>query len=120
MPISSSETDKMFVDTVNQILSVEDKNTQILMDNCREAVKERQSAIPHITSCEICQTFEIYKGHNDMLYGMTLYPRPTIEGIDDYWKEHKEHLIEFGKYHHIPYSPLISKELISVLPSTTS
>ena len=101
-----NETDKMFVDTVNQILDVEEKNFRVLSDNCR-------GAMPHRNGCEICITFERYKMHNDAIFGMGLYPRPTIDGIDEYWAEHKDHLIQIGKFHHIPYNPLISEFLIS-------
>jgi hypothetical protein len=91
----------------------ENQDLKVLMDRVRETVLEQQSALPHIHSCDICFKFSHFKAVNESVNGMSLYPRRNIDGMDEYWEEHKDHLEEMGKFSHIPYQPLICKELIT-------
>ena len=90
-----------------------EENVLALMEQIRESSTAKREAYKHIHSCEICMMFAHYEVQNNALFGcgmMSLYPRHSIKGMDEYWEEHKEHLETKGKFSHIPYKcfPLIT------------
>ena len=92
-----------------------DEITQRLMDNCRKAVEEKREVYyGHIIGCDICRCFQGYQSMDEAMNGMKLHPRRHMEGMDDYWEEHKEHLKEYGKFKHTPFKLL---PLITEIPS---